>query len=57
MTLLPRAGLPEDIAAVAVFLASDDSNWVTGVALPADGQRAIPGATSAQDVSVRAPVK
>ena len=34
---LPRAGQPEDIAAVALFLASDESSWLTGVALPADG--------------------
>lgn len=29
-TPLGRGGQPEDIAPVAVFLASDDSNWVTG---------------------------
>jgi 3-oxoacyl-[acyl-carrier protein] reductase len=29
-TPLGRGGLPEDIAPVAVFLASDDSHWVTG---------------------------
>jgi NAD(P)-dependent dehydrogenase (short-subunit alcohol dehydrogenase family) len=32
-----RAGLPEEIASVALFLASDDSSFVTGVALPVDG--------------------
>ena len=32
-------GKPEDIAAVAAFLASDDARFVTGVALPADGGR------------------
>ena len=30
-------GEPEDIAKAAVFLASDDASWVTGVALPVDG--------------------
>jgi 3-oxoacyl-[acyl-carrier protein] reductase len=30
MTPLGRIGRPEDIAAVAVFLASDDSAWITG---------------------------
>lgn len=30
MTPLGRVGQPEDIAKVAVFLASDDANWVTG---------------------------
>ncbi|OCL05655.1 dehydrogenase with different specificitie [Glonium stellatum] len=30
-------GEPEDVARVAVFLASDDARWVTGVPLPVDG--------------------
>ena len=30
-------GKPEDIAKVAVFLASDDAAWVTGIPLPVDG--------------------
>ncbi|GAM89135.1 hypothetical protein ANO11243_071700 [Dothideomycetidae sp. 11243] len=30
-------GKPEDIAGVAVFLASDDARWVTGVCMPVDG--------------------
>ena len=29
-TPLGRIGQPDDIASVAVFLASDDSRWVTG---------------------------
>ena len=32
-----RWGLPGEIAAAALFLASDDSSFVTGVALPVDG--------------------
>ena len=31
-------GEPEDIAKVAVFLASDDASWVSGAALPVDGR-------------------
>lgn len=31
-------GEPEDIAKVAVFLASEDASWVSGVALPVDGK-------------------
>lgn len=30
-------GKPEDIAKAAVFLASDDAAWVTGIPLPVDG--------------------
>jgi NAD(P)-dependent dehydrogenase (short-subunit alcohol dehydrogenase family) len=32
-----RLGQPEDIAHLAVFLASDESAWVTGAAFPIDG--------------------
>ena len=34
---LGRLGQPEDIAGLAVYLASDESSWVTGAALPVDG--------------------
>ena len=34
---LGRTGQPADIAAVAVFLASDDARWVTGETLFASG--------------------
>ena len=36
---LGRLGEPEDIARAALFLASDDAAYVTGVALPVDGGR------------------
>jgi 3-oxoacyl-[acyl-carrier protein] reductase len=36
-TPLGRIGRPEDIAAVAVFLASDDSAWITGEVIRAAG--------------------
>jgi NAD(P)-dependent dehydrogenase (short-subunit alcohol dehydrogenase family) len=32
-----RLGRPEDIAGLAVYLASDESSWVTGTILPVDG--------------------
>lgn len=34
---LGRLGKPEDVAQMAVYLASDESSWVTGAALPIDG--------------------
>ena len=36
-TPLGRVGSPHDIAKVAVFLASDDSAWITGEVLPVGG--------------------
>ena len=32
-----RVGKPEDVANAALFLASDDSSWITGINLPVDG--------------------
>jgi len=34
---LGRLGQPEDIAGLAVYLASDESSWVTGSVFPVDG--------------------
>jgi NAD(P)-dependent dehydrogenase (short-subunit alcohol dehydrogenase family) len=34
---LGRLGKPEDIAGLAVYLASDESSWVTGSVFPVDG--------------------
>ena len=36
-TLLGRLGMPEEIAAAFAFLASDESNWMTGQHLIVDG--------------------
>jgi 3-oxoacyl-[acyl-carrier protein] reductase len=36
-TPLGRVGQPDDIAKVAVFLASEDSGWITGEVLPVGG--------------------
>jgi NAD(P)-dependent dehydrogenase (short-subunit alcohol dehydrogenase family) len=32
-----RLGKPADVAELAVYLASDESSWLTGVAIPLDG--------------------
>lgn len=37
MTPLGRLGLPNELAAAAYFLASDESSYVTGIDLPVDG--------------------
>ena len=34
---LGRIGRPEDVAELAVFLASEESSWLTGAAIPLDG--------------------
>ena len=36
-TLLPRFGKPEDVGDAAVFLASDEAEFITGANLPVDG--------------------
>jgi NAD(P)-dependent dehydrogenase (short-subunit alcohol dehydrogenase family) len=36
-TLLGRLGRPEEVASVALFLASEESSYVTGVDIVIDG--------------------
>jgi NAD(P)-dependent dehydrogenase (short-subunit alcohol dehydrogenase family) len=35
-------GTPDDVARAAIYLASDESAWVTGIALPVDGGFTVP---------------
>jgi NAD(P)-dependent dehydrogenase (short-subunit alcohol dehydrogenase family) len=37
MQPIPRAGRPEDIANMALFLASDEAEWISGTAMIVDG--------------------
>lgn len=37
VTPLPRFGNPDDVARSVLFLASDDSSYITGIELPVDG--------------------
>ena len=38
-TVLGREGVPEDIAKTAIFLASEDSSFISGQTIPVDGGR------------------
>ena len=38
-TPIQRAGTPDDVAAAALFLVSDESTYITGTVLPIDGGR------------------
>lgn len=38
---LGRLGVAEDVAALAVFLAGDESRWITGAVIPVDGGAAV----------------
>jgi NAD(P)-dependent dehydrogenase (short-subunit alcohol dehydrogenase family) len=35
--LLKRMGMPEDISGIVLFLASDQSSWITGSSFTVDG--------------------
>jgi NAD(P)-dependent dehydrogenase (short-subunit alcohol dehydrogenase family) len=43
---IPKAGLPEDIARAALYLASDDSEFVTGTYIVVDGGITVGGRSS-----------
>jgi NAD(P)-dependent dehydrogenase (short-subunit alcohol dehydrogenase family) len=56
---IPRAGMPIDIAQAALWLASDDSTFVTGHALVVDGGATVGKrwAQQPQPFRVRTPMK
>jgi NAD(P)-dependent dehydrogenase (short-subunit alcohol dehydrogenase family) len=37
MGVIPRVGQPDDVVSTALFLASDEASWITGVDIPVDG--------------------
>lgn len=43
-TPLGRIGQPQDIAELALFLASDEGSWITGAVIPIDGGMSLLGA-------------
>ncbi len=47
---IPRAGHPDDIAKMALFLASDDSEWVSGQAMVVDGAATAGGVAGRQQL-------
>jgi NAD(P)-dependent dehydrogenase (short-subunit alcohol dehydrogenase family) len=47
---IPRAGHPEDIAKMALFLASDDSEWLSGQAMVVDGAATAGGTAGRQQL-------
>ena len=38
---MKRAGRPEEVASVVLFLCSEESSFITGVGLPVDGGTSI----------------
>ncbi|HQR88827.1 MAG TPA: SDR family oxidoreductase, partial [Caulobacter sp.] len=52
---IPKAGLPEDIARAALYLASDDSEFVTGTHIVVDGGITV-GGRSSWDKSAPSPI-
>ena len=50
---MQRLSLPEDVAKAALFLASDDSSWVTGIQLTVYGGKVVMGSYHADAPRVR----
>jgi NAD(P)-dependent dehydrogenase (short-subunit alcohol dehydrogenase family) len=54
---IPRPGTGEDIAGMALYLASDDSEWITGTAMVVDGGFVARGNSLAQQNAFDTPAK
>jgi NAD(P)-dependent dehydrogenase (short-subunit alcohol dehydrogenase family) len=54
---IPRPGTGEDIAGMALYLASDDAQWVTGTAMVVDGGFVARGNSLAQQNAFDTPAK
>jgi NAD(P)-dependent dehydrogenase (short-subunit alcohol dehydrogenase family) len=52
MSVLDQLGAPEDIALAALYLASDEASFVTGVNLNVDGGSSVSGGMGAPDAKV-----
>lgn len=52
---IPRIGRPEDIAAMALFLASDEAEWITGTAMVVDGGISLGGNMFGSNSPIPAP--
>ena len=54
---LGRVGTPQDVANAALFLASDESSWITGEALVIDGGLTAGNMRMSQELEARAPAQ
>jgi meso-butanediol dehydrogenase/(S,S)-butanediol dehydrogenase/diacetyl reductase len=52
MGVIPRVGQPDDIVNAALFLASDESSYITGVTLPVDGGQVASGGVGLPDEDI-----
>jgi len=50
-TLLNRTGRPDDVVNAALFLASDEASWITGINIPVDGGWSAKGGLTVKDNS------